>query len=127
LQKRQGDVFISLATAAYVGELIDHFCNLIRARVAFQDDRTKRHNTESLLDTGKDGFLEVYVSAVEHPGRFWVQVSWRSILEECGLVDNVRMHLGEVGWCVVDWIGKLGSAFSGRTTDSLLSSAEVLT
>jgi hypothetical protein len=40
-----------------------------------QDEGTKRHNTESLLDIGKDGLLEVYVSAVEHPGRFWVQVS----------------------------------------------------
>jgi hypothetical protein len=75
LQKRQGDVLISLATAAHVRELIDRFCNLIRACVVFQDDQMKRHNTESLLDTGKDGFLEVYVSAVEHPGRFWVQVS----------------------------------------------------
>jgi hypothetical protein len=31
--------------------------------------------TECLGVTGKDGLLEVFVSAVVHPGRFWVQVS----------------------------------------------------
>jgi hypothetical protein len=56
-------------------ELFYRFCSLIRACTVLQDEQTKRHNTESLLDTGKDGFLEVYVSAVENPGRFWVQVS----------------------------------------------------
>lgn len=53
----------------------DQFYSLIRACTVLQDEQTQRHNTECLLDTGKDGFLEVYVSAVEHPGRFWVQVS----------------------------------------------------
>jgi hypothetical protein len=43
--------------------------------ILLQDEQMKRHNTESLLALGKDGFLEVYVSAVEHPGRFWVQAS----------------------------------------------------
>lgn len=43
--------------------------------VVLQDEQMKRHNTESLLATGKDGFLEVYASAVEHPGHFWVQAS----------------------------------------------------
>jgi hypothetical protein len=47
----------------------------IEVYVILQDEQMKRHNTESLLATGKDGFLEVYVSAVEHPGRFWVQAS----------------------------------------------------
>jgi len=37
--------------------------------------QAKQHNTECLVVTGKDGLLEVFVSAVEHPGRFWVQVS----------------------------------------------------
>jgi len=40
-----------------------------------QVEQVKQHNTERLVVTGKDGLLEVFVSAVEHPGRFWVQVS----------------------------------------------------
>jgi len=43
--------------------------------IVLQVEQVKQHNTERLVVTGKDGLLEVFVSAVEHPGRFWVQVS----------------------------------------------------
>ena len=43
--------------------------------IVLQVAQAKQHNTECLVVTGKDGLLEVFVSAVEHPGRFWVQVS----------------------------------------------------
>jgi hypothetical protein len=53
------------------GELVPSYEGLIVLQVA----QAKQHNTECLVVTGKDGLLEVFVSAVEHPGRFWVQVS----------------------------------------------------
>lgn len=56
---------------------------------AVEDEQTKQHNTESLLDTGKNGFLEVYVSAVEHPGRFWVQVIGPKAVELDHLVEEM--------------------------------------
>lgn len=43
--------------------------------IVLQVEQVKQPNTECLVVTGKDGVLEVFVSAVEHPGRFWVQVS----------------------------------------------------
>jgi hypothetical protein len=43
--------------------------------IVLQVEQAKEHNTECLVVTGKDGLLEVFVSAMEHPGRFWVQVS----------------------------------------------------
>jgi hypothetical protein len=53
------------------GQLVPSYEGCIVLQVA----QAKQHNTESLVVTGKDGMLEVFVSAVEHPGRFWVQVS----------------------------------------------------
>jgi len=43
--------------------------------VVLQVEQAKHNSTECLVLTGKDRLLEVFVSAVEHPGRFWVQVS----------------------------------------------------
>ncbi|XP_069692009.1 tudor and KH domain-containing protein homolog [Periplaneta americana] len=56
---------------------------------AVEDEQAKKHNTERLIATGKDGFLEVYVSAVEHPGRFWVQVIGPRAVELDHLVEEM--------------------------------------
>jgi tudor domain-containing protein 2 len=52
-------------------------------------ERAKQHNTECLVVTGKDGLLEVYVSAVEHPGRFWVQIFGPQAVELDHLVEEM--------------------------------------
>ena len=56
------------------------------------EEQVRRHNTESLLATGKDGFMEVYVSAVEHPGRFWVQVIGPRAVELDHLVEEMTEY-----------------------------------
>ncbi|KAF0299519.1 Tudor and KH domain-containing protein [Amphibalanus amphitrite] len=52
---------------------------------------------ESLVATGADGYLEVYVSAVDTPGHFWVQVkSPRAIeLDKAGGEDDGVLFGGE--------------------------------
>jgi tudor domain-containing protein 2 len=56
---------------------------------ALEVEQAKQHNTECLVVTGKDGLLEVYVSAVEHPGRFWVQVIGPQAVELDHLVEEM--------------------------------------
>lgn len=36
--------------------------------------KPEKHQVERLIPTSGDGFLEVFVSAVEHPSHFWVQI-----------------------------------------------------
>jgi len=56
---------------------------------ALEVAQAKQHNTECLVVTGKDGLLEVFVSAVEHPGRFWVQVIGPHAVELDHLVEEM--------------------------------------
>jgi len=47
------------------------------------------------MRTDVDGsFTEVYVSAVEHPGHFWVQLIDRNALRLSQLVDEMTMFYG---------------------------------
>lgn len=62
---------------------------------AIEVEQAKQHNTECLVVTGKDGFLEVYVSAVEHPGRFWVQVIGPRAVELDHLVEEMTEFYGQ--------------------------------
>lgn len=61
----------------------------LKYMILLQEERMKRHNTESLMTSGKDGFMEVYVSAVEHPGHFWVQASSFTLKHKCFFIQVV--------------------------------------
>lgn len=44
---------------------------------------------------GDDTFVEVYVSAVEHPGHFWVQYLDRNAVNLTKLVHDMTVFYGE--------------------------------
>ncbi|XP_075214996.1 tudor and KH domain-containing protein homolog isoform X2 [Lycorma delicatula] len=50
---------------------------------------TKKHCFEKLVSVSSDGFLEVYVSAVESPSKFWVQMISPKTVELDHLVDQM--------------------------------------
>ncbi|XP_043226497.1 tudor and KH domain-containing protein homolog isoform X1 [Amphibalanus amphitrite] len=50
---------------------------------------------ESLVATGADGYLEVYVSAVDTPGHFWVQVKSPRAIELDKLVERMTEFYSE--------------------------------
>nr|CAD7460149.1 unnamed protein product [Timema tahoe] len=51
--------------------------------------KEKSGHLERLVPTGKDGFMEVYVSAVEGPSQFWLQVYGPRAIE----LDHLEMQM----------------------------------
>lgn len=51
-------------------------------------------DSSRMRSEGDGSFTEVYVSAVEHPGHFWVQLLDRNALRLSQLVDEMTMFYG---------------------------------
>ncbi|XP_037079117.1 tudor and KH domain-containing protein-like [Pollicipes pollicipes] len=60
-----------------------------------QDGAEPVPTRESLVATGSDGYLEVYVSAVDTPGHFWVQVKSPRAIELDKLVERMTALYSE--------------------------------
>ncbi|XP_067122876.1 tudor and KH domain-containing protein homolog [Centruroides vittatus] len=51
---------------------------------------------ESLMPTGSDGFLEVFVSAVESPSQFWVQLVGTKSIQLDRMVEDMTSFYGQL-------------------------------
>lgn len=54
-------------------------------------------DSSRMRSEGDGSFTEAYISAVEHPGHFWVQFLDRNALRLSQLVDEMTIYYGSLG------------------------------